>query len=47
MQCPLLDDPIQEIEVDQQISRLNAGKAAGPDGVPPGVFKLLPAIWIS
>lgn len=43
---PLLDDPITPREVAVQVSRIKSDKACGPDGIPPGVFKLLPADWI-
>ena len=40
---PILDDPITIAEVQNVIDhQLKAGKGAGPDGVSPGVFKLLP-----
>ncbi len=44
--CPVLDDLINEMEVDNEIKGLNAGKAAGVDGIPPGIFKFLPVAWI-
>ncbi len=44
--CPVLDDPINEMQVDREIKGLNAGKAAGVDGIPPGIFKFLPVAWI-
>lgn len=43
---PVLDDPILPQEVQDQVKRLKCGKACGPDGVPPGIFKLLPPAWI-
>ena len=43
---PVLDDPIMQEEVSVQVRRLRGNKACGPDGVPPGVFKLLPPVWI-
>lgn len=43
---PVLDDPITPLEVCNQIHKLKPGKASGPDGVPPGIFKLLPAQFI-
>ena len=33
-----MDGPITEEEIDKAISSLKAGKAAGPDGLPPDVF---------
>ncbi len=32
--------------VNREIKGLNAGKAAGVDGIPPGIFKILPIAWI-
>ena len=43
---PLLDDPISPEEVATQINQLKANKAAGPDGLSPGLLKLLPVQWI-
>ena len=43
---PVLDDPISPNEVHECIKNLNPSKAAGIDGVAPGVFKLLSAQWI-
>ena len=44
---PLLDDPIDVSEVDHVIgSQIKSGKAAGLDGISPGLFKSLPAMWI-
>ena len=45
--CPLLDDPIQEIEVDKEIRRMSRNKSSGPDGIPPGILTLLPLPWIT
>ncbi len=44
--CPVIDDPINEMEVDREIKGLNADKATGVDGIPLGIFKLLPVAWI-
>ena len=38
---PILDDPISPDEVENAIKSLNTNKAAGYDGVPPGLLKLL------
>ena len=47
MYVPLLDDPISPLEVDDVLNkRLKANKGCGPDGVPPGIFKILPITWI-
>ena len=43
---PILDEPITELEVSAQVKKLKSEKAAGTDGVPPGIIKLLPATWI-
>ena len=43
---PLLDNSITPDEVVSQISKLKPNKACGPDGIPPGIFKFLPADWI-
>ena len=43
---PVLDDPISEYEVREQIANLKIDKAAGTDGIPPGVIKILPPTWI-
>ena len=43
---PVLDDPISPNEVQIQIKKLKGNKACGPDGVPPGVFKILPIEWV-
>ena len=43
---PVLDDPISEYEVREQIANLKMDKAAGTDGIPPGVIKILPPTWI-
>ena len=43
---PVLDDMIGVPEVEGAIKKLKADKASGPDGLPPGIFKVLPAQWI-
>ena len=43
---PVLDDPIQPLEVEDALRKLKPNKAAGTDGLPPGVLKYLPAQWI-
>ena len=43
---PVLDDPISPGEVDDCIKTLKQNKAAGHDGIPPGVLKLLNIDWI-
>ncbi len=40
---PVLDDPLSSDEVVSQINQIKSDKACGPDGVPPGILKLLPA----
>ena len=43
---PILDNPITPEEISKQIDRMKANKSCGPDGIPPGVFKLLTPSWI-
>ena len=44
---PVLDDPFNPVEVDQVIQhQIKANKGSGPDGVCPGLLKLLPVQWI-
>ena len=43
---PSLDDPVTSVEMCEQINKLKCGKASGPDGVPPGILKALPAQFI-
>lgn len=43
---PVLDDPITPQEVSDQLRKLKGNKACGPDGVPPGILKVLPATWV-
>ncbi len=43
---PILDEQISAVEVEEQIRRMHPDKACGPDGLPPGVFSLLPAQWV-
>ena len=43
---PVLDDAISPIEVEASIKKLNSNKAAGIDGIPPGLLKILPDDWI-
>ena len=43
---PVLDEPISTVEVETQIKKLKSNKACGPDGVPPGLFKILPIEWV-
>ena len=44
---PLLDSPIGITEVDYVIQKqLKPNKSCGPDGISPGVFKLLPCSWL-
>ena len=46
IRIPLLDDPIQPREVVEQVKKMKIDKSCGPDGVPPGILKLLPIQWI-
>lgn len=41
-----LDGPISPAQVRQQVRKMKADKACGPDRLPPGVFSLLPTQWI-
>ena len=43
---PVLDSDITPGEVDDQVKRLKSNKAAGCDGVPPGILKWLSNTWI-
>ena len=43
---PVLDSPISPDEVASQINKMKADKSCGPDGIAPGVFKLLSAQWV-
>ena len=43
---PVLDNPILEPELSEEVSDLNSDKAAGSDGVQPGIIRLLPPSWI-
>ena len=44
---PVLDNPIEPIEVDHVIKhQLKSKKGCRPDGLSPGIFKLLPVQWI-
>ncbi len=43
---PVLDDLISPGEVSAQVDHIKADEACGPDGIPPGVFKLLPVQWL-
>ena len=43
---PLLDEAITPLEVQQQVKLLKSDKACGPDGLSPGIIKILPEQWI-
>ena len=43
---PVLDGEILENEVRTQIHKLKSGKSGGPDGLCPGLFKVLPVQWV-
>ena len=43
---PILDDQITVEEIQSQINNNKPDKAYGPDGVSPGVLKMLPAQWL-
>ncbi len=42
---PLLEEPITPLEVEQ-VKKLKYDKASGPDGLSPGILKILPGLWI-
>ena len=42
----LLHEVIMPTEVLDQAKEMKPDKASGPDGLPPGVFSLLPAQWL-
>ena len=46
MCVPILDNPISMGEIRDVISRLCRDKAAGTDGIPPGILKLLDGEWL-
>ena len=43
---PLLDNHLIPLEVTGQIKKLKPDKSSGPDGIPPGIYKLLNFEWI-
>ena len=43
---PILDNQITSEEVQTQIRKIKPNKSCGPDGVSPGVLKMLPPQWI-
>ena len=44
---PTLDDPIDPAEIDYVINKqVKPNKGCGPDGLSPGIFKLLPIQWL-
>ena len=43
---PVLDDNFTSFEVKEQIKKLKSNKSCGPDGIPPGIYKLLNNEWI-
>ena len=43
---PVLDVPITLGEVSAQVDKIEANKACGPDGIAPGVLKLLSLYWL-
>ena len=42
----VLDNNIVPLEVTDHISKLKSDKTSGPDGIPPGIYKLLNYDWI-
>ena len=43
---PALDNDITVTEVEDAIKGLKSNKTSRPDGVSPGIFKLLPDAWV-
>lgn len=43
---PILDSEISVVEVEHSITKLKVDKTSGPDGLCPGVFKVLPMQWL-
>ena len=43
---PVLDNPIIPEEVSIQIRKAKPNKGIGTDGIPPGLFKILPVNWV-
>ena len=43
---PVLDDPISVSETLKSVTQIKPDKASDLNGIPPGVFKLLPIEWI-
>ena len=43
---PVLDDPIRVLETECEARNMKANKACGPDGLTPGIFKMLPGPWL-
>ena len=43
---PVLDDPINTAEVLEAITSMKSNKSCGPDGVTPGLHRILPINWI-
>ena len=43
---PILDDEITTDEVERHVNKLDSQKAAGHDGIPPGILKLVIPQWI-
>ena len=43
---PVLDEPVSVFETKCEARNMKANKACGPDGVTPGIFKMLPMPWL-
>ena len=43
---PVLDDPLSINEIEEAVQRMKPNKSCGPDGISPGVLRILPAAWI-
>lgn len=42
LSIPVLDSPILQAEIHEQVRKLKPDKACGPDGISPGIFSMLP-----
>ena len=45
-EIPILDSPISPMEFDEAVRKCKPNKAAGCDGVSPGIFRILPVNWV-
>ena len=42
---PVLDDPISQLEFENAVGKCKPNKCAGNDGIPPGVWRVMPVKW--